>query len=129
MFSVFNEFTIEYWDFEADELKRLSVDVTWGWVAIIGATLIGNILLFYGFGTATERMNKRVRDDVFVALMRQEVSYYDSHKIGNISTSLEDDAAMIHSFSGEVSVFRVQFQISLYTTPFSTSFSNNIYQF
>lgn len=91
----------EYWDFEADELKRLSVNVTWGWVAIIGATLIGNILLFYGFGTATERMNKRVRDDVFVALMRQEVSYYDSHKIGNISTSLEDDAAMIHSFSGE----------------------------
>ena len=91
----------DYWDSEADGLRSLSFDVTWGWVGLIGATMIGNTLLFYGFGTATERMNKRVRDSVFAALLRQDLSYYDKHTVGNLASQIEDDAAMIHSFSGE----------------------------
>ena len=91
----------DYWDSEADGLRLLSIDVTYGWLGLIGATMVGNALLFYGFGTATERMNKRVRDSVFSALMRQDLAYYDKHPVGNLSSQIEDDAAMIHSFSGE----------------------------
>lgn len=91
----------DYWDHEADYLKDFSFKTTYAWVGICGSTLIGNILLHYGFGAATERMNKRIRDAIFVALMRQEVSYFDTHSISNLSTKLEDDAAMIHSFRGE----------------------------
>jgi len=91
----------DYWDSEADGLRSLSFDVTYGWVGLIGATMIGNALLFYGFGTATERMNKRVRDSVFAALLRQDLSYYDKNTVGNLASQIEDDAAMIHSFSGE----------------------------
>jgi ATP-binding cassette subfamily B (MDR/TAP) protein 1 len=46
-------------------------------------------------------MNKRVRDAAFSSLIRQEVSYYDLHPAGSLTTQLQDDAAMIHSFSGE----------------------------
>ncbi len=85
----------------AKAIEDLSYNVTYGWVGLIGATVIGNVLLFYGFGTATEKMNKRVRDNIFTALLRQDVGYYDTHSVGKLSTQIEDDAAMIHAFSGE----------------------------
>lgn len=91
----------DYWDDESDWLKKMSMNVTWGWIGLIGSTLVGNVLLFYGFGTAEQRMNKRVRDAVFTALMKQDISYYDTHSIANLSAQIEDDAAMISSFSGE----------------------------
>jgi len=91
----------EYWDHEAASIKKLSLNVTYAWLGLIGSTVFGNMLLFYGFGAATERMNKRIRDSIFVSLMRQDVGYYDTHSITNLTTKLEDDAAMMHSFSGE----------------------------
>ena len=91
----------DYWDDRADYLQQYSFKVCYAWAGIIASSVIGNILLFYGFGAATERMNKRIRDSIFVALMKQEVSYYDTHSVSNLSTKLEDDAAMMHSFSGE----------------------------
>ena len=57
--------------------------------------------MFMAFGTATERINKRVRDTTFRALVRQEVAWYDVRSVGQITSQLSDDAAMIHSFSGE----------------------------
>ena len=59
----------DYFDHEADYLRDFSFKVTYAWLGIIASGVIGNILLFYGFGVATERMNKRVRDEIFVALM------------------------------------------------------------
>jgi ATP-binding cassette subfamily B (MDR/TAP) protein 1 len=91
----------EYWKSEADAIQDLSLKVMYGWLGLMASTLLGNVLLFYGFGTATERMNKRVRDSIFVALMRQDMAYYDTHPIAKLSAQIEDDAAMMHSFSGE----------------------------
>jgi ATP-binding cassette subfamily B (MDR/TAP) protein 1 len=91
----------EYWDSESNAIKDLSHQVTYGWLVLIGCSMIGNILLFYRFGTATERMNKRVRDAVFTALMRQDITYYDMNPVTKLASQIEDDAAMIHSFSGE----------------------------
>uniref|UniRef100_A0A7S3QG25 Bile salt export pump n=1 Tax=Chaetoceros debilis TaxID=122233 RepID=A0A7S3QG25_9STRA len=90
-----------YIDGNADAIRTLSYNVSWGWLGLIASTMIGNVLLFYGFGSATERMNKRVRDTIFTALMRQDIGYYDTHSVGKLSTQIEDDAALIHSYSGE----------------------------
>jgi len=57
--------------------------------------------MYMAFGTATERINKKVRDRAFRALIRQEVAWYDVRSVGNITSQLSDDAAMLHSFSGE----------------------------
>lgn len=91
----------EFWESEADDMKQFSINVTYAWLVIMSFTLSGNCLCFYGFGKATEKMNKRVRDKVFNALVRQDMAYFDTNTVGKISTQVEDDAAMLHSFSGE----------------------------
>lgn len=85
----------------ADEMQDMSFKIAYGWLGTLGCSLIGNVLLFYGFGTASEQMNKRVRDAAFTSLMRQEVAFFDKRPVGSITSQLQDDAAMIHSFSGE----------------------------
>jgi len=91
----------EYYNSVADEMQLRSFQVSAGWVGSIVASVVGYTLLYHGFGTATERMSKRVRDAAFQALIRQEVAFFDKRSVGVITTQLQDDAAMIHSFSGE----------------------------
>lgn len=91
----------EYWSLEADEMKDDSLDIFYGFVGILGSSLVGFYLLFWGFGVASERMNRRVRNAVFTSLMRQEVAWFDVRSPGALTSRLSDDAAMMHSFSGE----------------------------
>jgi len=90
-----------FYDAEAEEIEQESYDVTYQWFIIIAITLVGNILLFYGFGMATERMTKRVRDQSFESLVRQEVSFFDSNDVGGITTQLQEDTSVLHAFSGD----------------------------
>ena len=91
----------EYWDQTAEDMKELSFQITYGLIAILVSAVLGHTLVHYGFGTATERMNKRVRDASFKSLMRQEIAWFDVRPVGTITSQLSDDAALIHSFSGE----------------------------
>lgn len=85
----------------ADDMKNLANNISYASVGTIVACMLGYVVLFYGFGTATERMNKRVRDRAYSSLIRQEVGFFDSKPAGKLTTQLQDDAALIHSFSGE----------------------------
>jgi len=89
------------WDTVADDMKELSLNITWGLLGIMFISVVGGVLLFYGFGKASERMNKRVRNAAFDSLVRQEVGYFDMRPVGVITSQLQEDAALIHSFSGE----------------------------
>ncbi|KAG7355092.1 ABC transporter [Nitzschia inconspicua] len=91
----------EYWDYTADNMKALSFKVFYGLLGIMGAAMIGNILMYYGFGTASERMNQRIRNLAFRSLIRQEIGWFDVRPISKITSRLSDDAALIHAFSGQ----------------------------
>ena len=91
----------EFFQSEADDMREQSFILGGYWVAIAVGCIIGQVLTFYGFGMASERLNKRVRDSAFTALVRQEVAFYDKRSVGKITSELEDDAARIHTFSGE----------------------------
>jgi ATP-binding cassette, subfamily B (MDR/TAP), member 1 len=91
----------EYWDASADSMRSNSFMISYGYLGTIGAALVGTMLLYYGFNIASERMNKRVRDAAFKALTRQEVGYFDMHPTAVLTSRLADDAALLHSFSGE----------------------------
>lgn len=82
-------------------MRSRSFEVAGYWAGLFVASIVGNILNFWGFGTASERLNKRLRDSSFLALMRQEVAFFDKRSVGSITSQLQDDAARIHSFSGE----------------------------
>lgn len=94
-------FCQDYWDSIRNNMRELSFTISYIYIAMMVVTLIGNTLVFYGFGTAAERMNKRVRDATFKNLIRQEVAYFDMKSVSTLTSQLSDDAAMIHSFSGE----------------------------
>lgn len=85
----------------ANEMQETSFNISYGWLGILGSTLVGNVVLFHGFGTASERLNRRVRDSAFASLLTQEIAWFDKHSVGSITSQLQDDAAMIYSFSGE----------------------------
>jgi ATP-binding cassette subfamily B (MDR/TAP) protein 1 len=90
-----------YWDTVADDMRDLSINVIYLLIALICCTMVGCVIMFKAFGMATERINKRVRDETFRALVRQEVAWFDVRSVGEVTSQLSDDAAMIHSFSGE----------------------------
>jgi ATP-binding cassette subfamily B (MDR/TAP) protein 1 len=82
----------EYWDDAADYMKDLSFKVFYGILGTMVAAMFGNILMFYGFGTASERMNRRIRNAAFQSLIRQEVAWFDVRPISKITSRLSDDA-------------------------------------
>jgi ATP-binding cassette subfamily B (MDR/TAP) protein 1 len=90
-----------YWDTEADSMQERSYEISGYWIVVVAGCMLGNILTYYGFGMASERLNKRVRDTSFTALLRQEVSFFDKRSVGSITAQLQDDAARIQAFSGE----------------------------
>jgi ATP-binding cassette subfamily B (MDR/TAP) protein 1 len=89
------------WAAEAREIQVLSYKVTWGWLGTMGLNILGQTLLYFGLGTAAEKMNKRVRDAAFTSIIRQDMAFFDQQKVGNLASQLQEDAAMIQSFSGE----------------------------
>lgn len=91
----------DYWNTVADDMQSLSINILWLLLGLILCTLIGCVVMYKAFGMATERINKRVRDETFKALVRQEVAWFDVRSVGEVTSQLSDDAAMIHSFSGE----------------------------
>ena len=91
----------QYWDGVADHMKIKSYELAGYWTLIVVGCLIGYTLVFLGFGTASERLNKRIRDKAFTALCRQEIAFFDRRTVGSITSQLQDDAAKIHAFSGQ----------------------------
>jgi ATP-binding cassette subfamily B (MDR/TAP) protein 1 len=90
-----------YWSFVADDMQDQSLRIFYAFVGVIASTLLGSTLLFWGFGVASERMNKRVRDSAFTSLLRQEIAWFDLRSPGTITSHLAEDAALLHAFSGE----------------------------
>ena len=91
----------ELWADIADDMRVRSYQVGAYWAIVAIGSVVGNMLTFWGFGNASERMNKRVRDSTFTSLVRQEVAYFDQRSVGKITSQLQDDAARLHTFTGE----------------------------
>jgi len=91
----------DFWDAEAQYLKEASHITSVYWAIVVFACVIGNVVLFWGFGNASERMTRRTRDDVFDALVRQEVSFFDKRSVGKITSELQEDTTQVQTFTGD----------------------------
>lgn len=91
----------DFWEDTANDMQDSSFFIAIFWGVVFVGCIVGNVLTFWGFGMASERMNKRVRDQTFSSLVRQEVGYFDKHSVGSLTSQLQDDAAKLHAFSGE----------------------------
>ncbi len=90
-----------YFNKAAENMKDSSFRLGVYWVLLVLVCLIGNIVLYFGFGTAGERLNKRVRDMAFESLIRQEVAFFDKQNVGRISSQLQDDVTILQTFLGD----------------------------
>jgi hypothetical protein len=50
-----------YFDSEANSMKDLSFYLFYGYIGLCVTAVVGNMMLFYGFSSASEKMNKKVR--------------------------------------------------------------------
>ena len=91
----------DFYDSVASDMRETSFYLGGYWVIVAAGCVFGNMLTVWGFGLASERLNKRVRDSAFSSLVRQEVAFFDKRSVGVITSQLQDDAARIHTFSGE----------------------------
>jgi len=91
----------DLWAGIANDMRSMSFKVTGAWFGVMAATIIGNLLLYHGFNTASERMNRRIRLAAFQSLVRQECAFFDTHPVGIITTQIQDDCAMLQSFMGD----------------------------
>jgi len=89
-----------YWDSIADAMQHTSILLLYTYIGLAASAFLGDTAVYWGFGAASERMNKRVRDAAFTSLIRQEVAWFDLQSPGSITSRLEDDAALLHAFSG-----------------------------
>merc|ERR1712157_713935 len=91
----------DYLDAEVQYLKETSHITSVYWAIIVLACVGGHIILFWGFGNASERMTRRTRDDVFNALVRQEVAFFDKRSVGKITSELQEDTTQVQTFTGD----------------------------
>eukprot|EP00529_Nitzschia_sp_RCC80_P007064 CAMPEP_0113481608 /NCGR_PEP_ID=MMETSP0014_2-20120614/22496_1 /TAXON_ID=2857 /ORGANISM="Nitzschia sp." /LENGTH=1474 /DNA_ID=CAMNT_0000375109 /DNA_START=515 /DNA_END=4939 /DNA_ORIENTATION=- /assembly_acc=CAM_ASM_000159 len=91
----------ESWSSVADAMRERSYELAGFWTIVMLVCLFGNMLTFWGFGQASERMSKRVRDAAFSSLVRQEVAFFDQRSVGKITSELQEDAARVQTFTGE----------------------------
>jgi len=90
-----------YYDSRADALRTKSFELAGWWALLVCGCLFGNIVGIWGMGIANERLNKRLRDKSYKALVRQEVSFFDKRSVGSISSQLQDDVTEIQAFAGK----------------------------
>jgi ABC-type multidrug transport system fused ATPase/permease subunit len=90
----------DYWNYAADDMQKRSFYIALYFTLVVIDTLLGGMFLYWGFGQASERLSKRVRDSTFVALVRQEIGYFDKHSIGDITSELQNSTARLQAFTG-----------------------------
>jgi ATP-binding cassette, subfamily B (MDR/TAP), member 1 len=66
----------DYWNTIASDMQDDSFILSLYWFLVMVLCVVGNVLVFWGFGLASERLNKRVRDSAFSSLVRQEVAFF-----------------------------------------------------
>lgn len=89
-----------YYSNIATELQQESYYLGLYWTIVAVVAVIGICLLWVGFGQAQERLNKRVRDKAFEAMVRQEIAWFDSQNMSKYTTQMQEDAARLYMFIG-----------------------------
>ena len=93
----------DFWSETKEDIKEESEILGGIWVALLLVVMVANIMMFYGFGAASERLSRRVRDKMFAALVRQEPGYFDlsENAVGAVTSRLAKDATLIKEKTGD----------------------------
>jgi len=89
------------YDSVADDMQHDSFVVSGWWALLIVQVITGYSLMYYGFGVASERLNKRIRDAAFISLIRQEVGFFDTLNASSLTSQLQNDVNLLQAFTSQ----------------------------
>ena len=89
------------YDTVSEEMQTRSFWVAFMCLMAIVASVIGSAISSYGFGTASERLSKDIRDEAFRSLLRQEPAFFDCHNAASLSALIEEDVSKINAIMGD----------------------------
>jgi ABC-type multidrug transport system fused ATPase/permease subunit len=70
-------------------------------LVLLAAEGVATVIRDYYFNLAAERLTARLRQRVFDHLLRQEIGFFDSRNVGELTIRLADDVAVINRVVGE----------------------------
>lgn len=71
--------------------------LAWVLVLIFAATALASALRFMLFSRAGERIVARLRGDLYAAILRQEIGFFDTQKTGELSSRLSSDTTVLQA--------------------------------
>jgi ABC-type multidrug transport system fused ATPase/permease subunit len=108
----------------ADRVNQLALVL----LALLLAESVATVVRDYYFNLAAERLGARLRQRVFDQLLRQEIGFFDGRNVGELTTRLWDDVAVINTVVGDRLGSAVRFalvgvvgtMLLVYTSPLLT---------
>ncbi|ORZ35602.1 multidrug resistance protein 1 [Catenaria anguillulae PL171] len=87
---------------EGDELRSRSLLWFYVFLGLMGGNFVINFFQFGCFGIAGERLTKRIRENAFAAMLRQEMGWFDDEKNGTgaLTARLSEQADKIQLLTG-----------------------------
>jgi ATP-binding cassette subfamily B (MDR/TAP) protein 1 len=91
-----------YYLTDPDQVLRKSSIVAFVFLGMSVIAMVGAILQIYGFTQMGERITCKVRSDMFEAILRREVAYFDNedNSVGRLTSRLANDANTVSKAFG-----------------------------
>jgi ABC-type multidrug transport system fused ATPase/permease subunit len=95
---------------EAEDMREANLPWSLGFLALAGASLIGNTMVGVAFAICGYRLTRRLRTLAFEAIIRRNVGWFDfpEHSTGELTTRLEADAEAVAKVTGWQLGYRIR---------------------
>jgi ABC-type multidrug transport system fused ATPase/permease subunit len=100
---------------DTDEIRRQTSEIALVFVFLGFVSLVSATVMFWGIAQVGERVSSTLRSDMFEAIIRREIGFFDSEEnsIGTLTTRLSEDSRLVHKASGEALVKSLQAAFTL----------------
>lgn len=95
--------------FSDDMISKIMISVYMGIALFVSATVQVSC-----FSIASENLMHRMRKEFFKAIMKQDISWYDTHHSGTMSSKLFDNLERIKEGTGDKVALGVQYMAQFF---------------
>ncbi|ETW02442.1 hypothetical protein H310_05955 [Aphanomyces invadans] len=101
---VFVNVTVLYFKYNLtpDQMKDEALKWSIAFLIIAATYFIAATAQNYSFAVVSERLTRRLREQGFLAMLHQDIGWFDSQSSGALTTLLATDTAIIQSMTGDL---------------------------
>jgi ABC-type multidrug transport system fused ATPase/permease subunit len=85
------------------KIRHRAAELAYYYILLGGVVLISAIFQYWGIAQVTERVTMKLRSEMFEAILRREVGYFDQEEnaVGNLTSRLANDSRLVNKCTGE----------------------------